>query len=364
MNEVAVCAGCLFAFWFGSIAVSSGVEWRVVLAWGGIPAVVQLAMLPLAPESPRWLALHGRGRQLQVVAAKLGIHPEELRELEKEAIARGQHQATWGHAMQAQREAWQKHGKAFWIALGFSACSSGSSIYAMQAYAVDIFAEGGVGDPYAVLPYLGVCKLLGAVLAMSVSDMMVVGRRRLSMAGATACAISNLLLAVAIPNGAGGLTVFACLSFIFCWNLGVGGLQLVVIAELVPSSVRSAWAGQILALSTLVEATVYQTFESSLVADPRATMLFYAAINGAAALFACFILPETAGRTLEEMHQDPAVPSGRDVVEFQEIPVGIASRSRLPFQGRYGRLVEYTTFDTIEAEAAPTVLGKQHSHQL
>lgn len=315
-NEVAVCIGCLLGLQVSTVLLRSAGPraWRVVVGIGAIPACVQLLFLPFLPESPRWLAVQRKERELLQVAHKLGLPSKELHGLLEQATeskALSTETCSLRRLWALQTRAWSLYKTAFLMALGFAFFNTASGIFGLQAYARDVLKFSGVEKPLGLLPLVGWVKLMGSLVAVVCADMPRAGRRRLALVGSTFCMLSDLVLAWRlaspghVPPAIGVLSFFL---FIFFWNVGYGSLQFVVTTELLPSDVRALWAGQIFAIVGIVEITIYQLFETMLLADGVATFLFFAGINGLAAVFAGCIMSDLGGRSLEEAAGSLAAP--------------------------------------------------------
>mmetsp|Transcript_13965 Transcript_13965/g.27588 ORF Transcript_13965/g.27588 Transcript_13965/m.27588 type:complete len:498 (-) Transcript_13965:120-1613(-) len=309
LNELAVCVGYMLGLHVNTLLKLDHVSWRVAVAISAVPVVVQLLFLPFLPESPRWLAIQGSSAGFEQSAHAFGLSQSEIDDLQLWVKQEAERSATEGsrgrkNMLDAQRKAWHSHARAFCVVLGFNIFNTGSGIYAMQAYAPDILRHLGITEPANWQPLVGWMKTAGALVTVMGADILCVGRRRLSMAGATGCCLCMLLLALSmiIPGAVPVVaTALAYLVFMFAWNAGYGGLQFVVGLELLPSEVRSIWQGQILFLTGILEIAIYQCFLSALQADGVGTFLFFSFINLLGVVFAALYVPDVTGQSLEEV---------------------------------------------------------------
>mmetsp|Transcript_71977 Transcript_71977/g.139087 ORF Transcript_71977/g.139087 Transcript_71977/m.139087 type:complete len:505 (-) Transcript_71977:121-1635(-) len=309
LNELAVCVGFMMGLHVTTLLELDHVSWRVAVAISAVPVVVQLLFLPFLPESPRWLAIQGSSAGFEQSAHAFGLSQSEIDDLQLWVKQEAERSATEGsrgrkNMLDAQRKAWHSHARAFCVVLGFNIFNTGSGIYAMQAYAPDILRHLGITEPANWQPLVGWMKTAGALVTVMGADILCVGRRRLSMAGATGCCLCMLLLALSmiIPGAVPVVaTALAYLVFMFAWNAGYGGLQFVVGLELLPSEVRSIWQGQILFLTGILEIAIYQCFLSALQADGVGTFLFFSFINLLGVVFAALYVPDVTGQSLEEV---------------------------------------------------------------
>merc|ERR1712196_609709 len=100
-----------------------------------------------------------------------------------------------------------------------------------------------------------------------------IGRRRLACFGALLCAMGNFFLAALAGGRLAAPSVASFLLFIFSWNLGFGGLQLLVVSELLPTELRGLGAGMVYAVTGALEVALNQTFELALLSNAAVTML-------------------------------------------------------------------------------------------
>jgi len=313
LNEIALCAGYLLGLQVTSMVTLHHASWRFAVALSAIPALFQLLLLPTLPESPRWLAVQGYSDRFERSAQILGLTQGEVNSL-RNKIQHEAHKRDHGmkQLLDAQRSAWQNHSRAFFIALGFSGFSVGSSIFSMQAYARDILRLCGVDNPTEWQPFVGYVKLGGAIVAMAGVDTPCLGRRRLATAGAIGCCLCQVVIAAhlsmpeVLPVVA---SVMAFLTFVLLWNVGYGGLGLTIPFEVVPNDVRSVWVGQIFAIAGIIDVFLTQYYLSLLQASGAGTFLFFAVVNLAASMFAAFVLPDVGNQSLEDVSKKSTKPS-------------------------------------------------------
>mmetsp|Transcript_50163 Transcript_50163/g.119425 ORF Transcript_50163/g.119425 Transcript_50163/m.119425 type:complete len:596 (-) Transcript_50163:109-1896(-) len=378
MNEVAVCIGCLAGLDLGRRLVEQAgpQAWRYAVGIGCVPSLIQLFCIPAMPESPRWLAVQGLIPQLQEVGMAIGLSPAETEKLQEQAERAEAMQGASGGLLSnlksmwtAHRLAWSGSSGSFFLALVFSSFVNSSGIYAMQAYGLDILQMSGVDKPLEVLPLVGWMKLVGAMAAVGLADAKWAGRTRLAGFGAAGCAVCMGLLSVRqdplqLVQPQVASVAFFC--FVLFWNIGYGSLQFVATLELLPSEVRALWAGAIGAWTKGVDVLIFQLFETLLVADGMLTFAAFTIINVMAAFFAVAVMPDVAGRSLEETGSSPvfndgvssAKPTADDDGEFVEAgsiparaPHGGLSKQGWGKHGRYGKLVD------DEAPDSPSDMG-------
>jgi MFS family permease len=181
-----------------------------------------------------------------------------------------------------------------------------SGINSIFNYAEEIFrtAGYGIGDIMFNIVITGTINLVFTLVAIAMVDR--VGRRTLMLVGCAAIGVSHLLLGGAYAAGLKGLPV---LVFTLC-SLGAYALSLapvtwVLIAEIFPNRVRGAAVS--VAVSALWVACFMLTFAFPLLertAGISATFWIYAAICVAGFFFVRAKVPETKGRSLEQIERE------------------------------------------------------------
>jgi len=337
-------------------------NWRWMVGIMTLPAVVYLLALSFVPESPRWLAMHGRDDEAREILSRVsnpGQADRDLKEV-KDGI-----------------EAESKLGQVAWRALAHPSLrlvmTIGISVGILQQitginsaffYAPMIFEQSGIGTNAAFMQaaLVGLVNLVFTVVAMSLIDR--VGRRPLLGFGLSGIAVSMLLLAYgfgsatytldreaiaglpaaidhqslsslvdrtydsdtgfreAVTRAVGHeayqqfepklvgsaismnptLVLVAILGFVASFAVSIGPVMWVLFSELFPNRVRGlaiSFVGLINSaiafLVTLVFPWQLQTLGSS------ATFLIYGLFALVGLIFVMRILPETKGRSLEEL---------------------------------------------------------------
>ncbi|WP_137166531.1 sugar porter family MFS transporter [Salinimonas lutimaris] len=270
-------------------------DWRLMLGIEAVPALVYLLLVLKAPESPRWLLLHKQNE----AAAR-----EVLQSLNSDDI---------DHTIRLVREDAEKKRDIqlfkrqyhFPVLLAFliAAFNQLSGINFIIYYAPRVFDMAGLDASAALLSTTGVglVNLLFTMLGVMLIDKF--GRRALMYIGSVGYLVSLGAVTWAFASGAGGsLVVAAIFLFIASHAVGQGAVIWVFIAEIFPNSVRSK--GQSLgsgthwvfaALIALLMPYVLDTFSAAQVFG------FFTVAMFLQLLFVKFLMPETKGRTLEDV---------------------------------------------------------------
>lgn len=273
----------------------SSFDWRIMLGVEALPAMVYLLLILRAPESPRWLVQHGN----DLVKAK-GVLLQ-LGETNVDHIIK---------AVQANAVS-QPSGKLFTkryslilvMAFLIAAFNQLSGINFIIYYAPRVFELAGLDSSSSLLSSagIGIVNLVFTMLGIYLIDK--AGRKTLMYIGSVGYIISLAVVAWAFNSGQGGmLVVFFIFLFIASHAIGQGAVIWVFIAEIFPNSVRSK--GQSLgcgthwifaALITLLMPFLLEQF------SPGTVFTFFTFMMLLQLLFVFFMMPETKGKSLEEL---------------------------------------------------------------
>jgi sugar porter (SP) family MFS transporter len=293
--------------------VASG--WRWMFTAVAVPSLVFFAGALFVPESPRWL-LSARPSRLRRYGGQAGARDRARRVLSRiggEAYAAGELAAidqtlttSAGETSEWKALLDPKVKAIVLVGVALAVLQQWSGINSIFNYAEEIYraAGYGIGDIMFNIVITGTINLVFTLVAIAVVDR--VGRRMLMLAGCAGIGVSHLLLGAAYAAGLKGLPV---LVFTLC-SLGAYALSLapvtwVLIAEIFPNRVRGAAVS--VAVSALWIACFILTFAFPLLqrtAGIAATFWIYAGVCFAGFVFVRAKVPETKGRSLEQIEGD------------------------------------------------------------
>ncbi len=275
--------------------------WRWMFTAVAVPAGIFLAASFAIPESPRWLLLRGRTEQALRILRKLG-GSEEYASAEFSTISvalRDEETQTvsWLGLLQPGVRT------VLLVGVVLAVLQQWSGINILFNYAEEVFRAAGLGANQIFLDIVvtGAINLIFTVAAMAVVDRL--GRRPLMLIGCVGIGVSHLLAGLAYYTGQKGIPVLILtLCAIACYAMTLAPLTWVLIAEIFPNRLRSL--GVSAAVSALWISSFALTYSFPFInrsLGSAGSFFTYGAICFVGAVFVFFLVPETKGRTLEEL---------------------------------------------------------------
>lgn len=322
LKEAAIVAGILLGYVAGAaLAGDADVGgWRSVYACAVPPALLLAAgALALIPESPRFLLLSGAGREAAAAALRRaeGARASDPAVVDAElaAVEAALAEARDAEAREAALSSELGGGRAWFLQPRYRRpLTVGLSLVVLQQltgqpsvlyYAASIFNAAGFagGDGARVAVGLGAFKLLMTLAAVALVDK--AGRRPLLLGGVSGMTAALVVLSVASQGGADSaplVSVAALLLYVGCYQLSFGPISWLLVGELFPLGRRgAAIAVAVLtnfAMNALVSLALPQ-LQAAL--GPSATYASFAAMGVVAVATINALVPETRGKTLEEI---------------------------------------------------------------
>jgi MFS transporter, SP family, xylose:H+ symportor len=275
--------------------------WRWMFTAVAVPAFIFLAASFGIPESPRWLLIRGRTEQALKVLRRIG-DSEEYATAETAAITSAlrdeeSQEAGWRGLFQPGVRT------VLIVGIVLAVLQQWSGINILFNYAEEVYRAAGLGANQILFDIVitGAINLLFTLVAMAVVDRL--GRRPLMLIGSIGIGVSHLLAGLAYQIGLHGVPVLVLtLCAIACYAMTLAPLTWVLIAEIFPNRLRSL--GVSAAVSALWISSFALTYSFPFInraMGSAGSFFIYGAICLAGAVFVFFFVPETKGRTLEEI---------------------------------------------------------------
>jgi sugar porter (SP) family MFS transporter len=275
--------------------MSSG--WRWMLGSEALPAVAFFFLLFAVPESPRWLLLNGKIEQARRILARMVGEAQAEREI---ASVRQVSGVEEGRFRELFLPDWRRP---LIIAVGLAIGAQFSGINAIMYYAPEVFKSAGATTDAAFLSavWVGLVNLVFTFVATAFVDR--AGRRRLLLIGAAGQALSLAFVGQGFLASDGGVGVLiGSLGYVAFFAIAMGPIPWIVISEIFPGRIRGrATSVGVLAIwvGCYVVAQTFPVLVETI--GPANTFRAYALCSAASLLFVLILVPETKGKTLEEI---------------------------------------------------------------
>ena len=287
--------GLVAAYAFGAADAAStspetcALAWKCIFAVVAVPALTLFAMGRFLPESPEWLAKRAN-------VPRKGACRETAYESSGGSILR------------------KRYVVPFLIVVALLSCQQGMGMNSLLGYSVKIFGASGLVGAFANWADLSFKVVMLAMTALACALVDRKGRRFLLRIGTAGCAVGLAGIVAtffAIDHGlvrasaASGVVVTACATiFVAAYALGPGVCVWLVMTELLPGRIRAVGLGAALLFDYGISAglqSVFLPFTQRFGFWPFFAIMASAAI--AYFMLATFCIPETKGKTLEEIEE-------------------------------------------------------------
>jgi MFS transporter, SP family, galactose:H+ symporter len=303
--QLAITVGILVAY-IVDYAFAAIQGWRWMFGLAVVPAAIfGLGMLFL-PESPRWLAMCGRHAKARAMLIRIRGTSDvsaELLEIERSlmhAVERGKLSDLLAPSIRP----------ALLVGIGLAVFQQITGINTVIYYAPLIIQSAGISSASGAIlatAGIGVVNVLMTVVAMWLIDRM--GRRPLLLVGIAGMAVTLGLLGLAFHVSGKSvalvwLAVTSMMVYVGSFAISLGPIFWLLISEIYPLKIRNSAEGLSAAFNWGSNLLVSLTFLTLLqMIGPTRTFWLYGLFAIAAWIFSYFRVPETKGRTLEEIEE-------------------------------------------------------------
>lgn len=297
-------------------AAQKSLAWKTIFWSSAVPAIIFFAGALGLKESPRWL--YRRGRKDEAIKALAANNGEEkAKEILAEMIAGDEAEAAEKAALNAVRGDslfQRKYVLPFCISLAVLICNQAIGFNAIQYFSIPMFMKAGLSQTVANAANLIVWLVPIPVTAIALGLVDRCGRKPLLKTGTLGMTVALIGVATmflllersSVETGllAGWATVAGIALFVASFSVGPGVVVWLALSELMPGRIRANGMSIALFVNQMVAFAIADLFL------PWQKACGYAAVFYSLAFFAfvyfltaAFLLPETKGRTLEEIEK-------------------------------------------------------------
>jgi MFS transporter, SP family, arabinose:H+ symporter len=274
------------------------VGWRWMFGVTAVPASLFFVGMLLVPESPRWLAKRGVHENARRILDRVGgsaYADQAMEEIEATLIA--EHKAHLNELFTGDVA------KPLLLGVVLAVFQQWCGINVIFNYAEEIFSAAGftISDMLFNIVITGTVNLVFTFVAMATVDRL--GRRFLMLAGSAGLAVIYVLLGAAYYAHAHGVyTVALVVAAVACYSMSLAPVTWVVISEIFPNRIRGTAVSVAVAALWIASFILIITFpELNRRFGAAGTFWTYAGVCVAGFFFILWRLPETKGKTLEEI---------------------------------------------------------------
>ncbi|KAK1423684.1 hypothetical protein QVD17_18991 [Tagetes erecta] len=300
VNQLMIAIG-ISVMWLVGIVL----PWRTLALIGTVPCLLQVLGLFFIPESPRWLAKNSRWKESESALQKLrGKHAEIFEEAAeiREYTETLHHLSETGVFDLFQPE----YTRSLIVGVGLMVLQQFGGVNAIAFYANSIFISAGFSSSIGSIALVVVqipFTTLGVVL-MDVS-----GRRPLLMVSAAGTCLGCLFLGISFLlqdlqeyRGLSPiLALVGVLVFKGSFSLGMGGIPWVIMSEIFPINIKSSAGSLVTVVNWFGSWVVTYFFNFLMKCSAEGTFFLFSGVCCLTILFVGKLVPETKGRTLEEI---------------------------------------------------------------
>jgi len=280
--------------------VTSG--WRWMFGVTALPASLFFVLMFFVPESPRWLVKNGRSPQARAVLTRIGgreFADRETASIEETLV--GEIEKVNFRDLLEPKLRW-----IITVGVIFAILQQWCGMNVIFYYAADLFRAAGYTVSAALfnIVIIGAVNLTFTVVALACVDRF--GRRILMLIGFAGLALLHFLIGAGFLTGFTGIFILVLmLAAIGLYGLSLAPVTWVVLSEIFPNRIRGA--AMSISVFSLWSACFILTFTFPLLKEGIGagfTFWIYGAVCTMGLVFCAKFLPETKGKTLEEIEKE------------------------------------------------------------
>lgn len=308
LNQLTIVIGILAAQIVNWLLVSDDTAWNVAMSWrwmfwsAAFPALAFLVLAAFIPESPRWLAMKGRRERATQILTRIGGNTYAQSELSSLQNDMENKQKQGGLSLLFSKPYRRVLTLGIIVAMFQQWC--GTNV--IFNYAQEVFQSAGydVDNTFINIVVTGIANLVFTFVAIYTVDRL--GRRALMLFGAGGLAGIYLILGTCYYFEVSGIfMVVLVVAAIACYAMTLGPVTWVLLSEIFPNKVRGvavATGTFALWVASFILTYTFPFLNKAL--GTAGTFWIYTAICAAGLVFFLFRMPETKGKSLEQLEKE------------------------------------------------------------
>ncbi|CAF2064946.1 hypothetical protein HID58_073295 [Brassica napus] len=306
VNQLSVTIGIMLAYLLGLF-----VPWRILAVLGTLPCIVLIPGLFFIPESPRWLAKMGMTddfeTSLQVLRGFETDITVEVNEI-KRSVASSTKRSSTVRFVDLKR---RRYYFPLMVGIGLLVLQQLGGINGVLFYSSTIFESAGVTSSNAATFGVGAIQVVATAISTWLVDK--AGRRLLLTISSVGMTISLVIVAAAfylkgfvshdsdMYSMLSILSVVGVVAMVVSFSLGMGPIPWLIMSEILPVNIKGL-AGSIATLANWFFSWLITMTANLLLAwSSGGTFTLYAVVCAFTVVFVTLWVPETKGKTLEEL---------------------------------------------------------------
>ena len=308
-NELMIVVGQLVAYSFNAFLAHFAHTphvWRYMLAIAVVPAALLYIGMHFVPKSPRWLAARGRYDEARAVLREIRSSRRQVEKEMQDIIRQNKIEhgdVTWTTVF---AHSWTR--RLLWIGIGLGFVIQLTGVNAFMYFTPIILKSTGLGTNAALTATIGngIVSVLATLLGIWLVGRH--GRRPLLMTGLAFVILTQLALCAVLTLMPGSplqpyLALACILVFLLFMQTFISPVYWLLMSELFPSHLRGMLTGMAVCCQWLFNAAVAFLFPMALAHFSSMTFLLFAGVNVVSLAFVMFCVPETRGKSLEEIER-------------------------------------------------------------